>query len=100
MKPLTSYFVIQTHTTPTLPYDPRTDNAVEDDALLGINEELDAAMNDAQPDDAGYITTTASDRDRVQHLQKCLLAQADNNSKRMICLGVRVCQVRGINSSW
>jgi hypothetical protein len=84
MKPLTSYFTSQTNTTPTLPYDPWTDNAVEDDALLGINEELDAALNDAQRDGDSYIATTATDRDRVQHLQKCLLAQADNSSKRYV----------------
>ncbi len=42
------------------------------------------SQNDAQPDGAGYIIATASDRDRVKHLQKCLLAQTDNNSKRYV----------------
>ncbi len=47
----------------TMAHDPLLDEAVEDDALLGINEELDAAMKDAQRDGASYIGTTASDRD-------------------------------------
>jgi hypothetical protein len=83
MQPLTSYFPSQRNNAPTSPL-PRVDNAFEDDALLTINEELDSATHDANEDVVDSISTTASNRDRVKHLKKCLEALLDNNSKRYL----------------
>ena len=83
MKPLTSYFESKNIKTPTLP-PTRVDNVIEDDALLSTNEELDAAIHEANNDTVSNISATASHRDRVQHLKKCLEAQADNTSKRYL----------------
>jgi hypothetical protein len=83
INPLSSYFPSQSNYAPTSPL-PRVDNAFEDDALLTINEELDSAIHDSNEDMVGTTSTSATHRDRVKHLKKCLEAQLDNNSKRYL----------------
>jgi hypothetical protein len=71
LKVMNHYFICQ-RTVETLTTEVFNE-MVSDDALLDVNEELDHAMRDMTRDTAIHTSNaTLTDRERVQHLVKCL----------------------------